>query len=61
MEFNESLLFLWNLKNLMNLYKRKMCRKYTPIYIFKNISQVAFICSNSTMETLEKGVKYVHN
>ena len=56
----------WNFKVFINIEKYNVLfkiRKYyiRIIFVLMAISQPAFTCSKLTIETLEKGVKYVQN
>ena len=56
----------WNFQVFINIEKYNVLfkiRKYyiRIIFVLMAISQPAFTCSKLTIETLEKGVKYVQN
>ena len=56
----------WNFLVFINIEKYNLLfkiRKYyiRIIFVLMAISQPAFTCSKLTIETLEKGVKYVQN
>ena len=55
----------WNFQVFINIEKYVLfkIRKYyiRIIFVLMAISQPAFTCSKLTIETLEKGVKYVQN
>ena len=56
----------WNFQVFINIEKYNVLfkiRKYyiRIIFVLLAISQPAFTCSKLTIETLEKGVKYVQN
>ena len=46
--------------NIMTQYKQITFKKYLPC-IVNLLTQYTFTCLKSTIETLEKDVKYVHS
>ena len=43
----------------MNNELAKKCE--VVIFLFQSVTQLTFTCSKPTIETLEKGIKYVQN
>ena len=51
----------WHLPQVILLQEKAKVYFYIHVKIFQQIFQLTFDCSKSTIETLEKGVKYAQS
>ena len=51
--------YIWTVENFEVWYGYQTCITFNELIIAEGVTQSAFTCSKSTIETLEQGVKYV--